>query len=219
MLYVLSFLGTFHKTCKIVCHLRFFCLRSNPTRYRLRHSVGRGLSIYFLSGPSRPFPLPIRNRSPIPVTASVQRPSFRTMSAAPQQISTDTEAPIPITASSNGKLSGKPWKALKTATVRSQCSIGHKAKSWQDRMEKTKKEHAIKKLETELKDEKKADIKRRRDITLARRNAAEERLRLEEEKAKDGCKKSRQAETESRKDKEDKRLIHSLSRITADHAS
>jgi len=37
---------------------------------------------------------------------------------------------------------------------------GVKTKSWEDRMEKTKKEMAIKKLQTELKDEKQAEITR-----------------------------------------------------------
>ena len=69
-------------------------------------------------------------------------------------------------------------------------------------MEKTKKERAIKKLETEMKEEKQAEItrcvyhgpigsrsnfkfySRRREITKERKKAAEERQRLEEEKAK-----------------------------------
>lgn len=69
-------------------------------------------------------------------------------------------------------------------------------------MEKAKKAMSIKKLEKELKEEKQAEITRyvvtlsrqswcsfpvfhsRKDITLERRKAAEERRRLEEEKAK-----------------------------------
>jgi rRNA-processing protein CGR1 len=70
-------------------------------------------------------------------------------------------------------------------------------------MEKTKREAAIKKLQTELKEEKQAEISRfvwlyshntewrphnptgrRRAVTLERKKAAEERRRLEEEKAK-----------------------------------
>lgn len=51
-------------------------------------------------------------------------------------------------------------------------------------MEKTKREAAVKKLERELKEEKKADIIRRREITQERKKAAEERQRLEEDKAK-----------------------------------
>jgi len=73
---------------------------------------------------------------------------------------------------------------------RSHIPDGVKAKSWQDRMEKTKKELAIKKLQAELKDEKQADITRKRQITLERKQAAEERRRLEEEKAKMGQRKS-----------------------------
>jgi rRNA-processing protein CGR1 len=37
---------------------------------------------------------------------------------------------------------------------------GVRSKSWQDRMEKTKKAAAIKKLQTELKEEKKAEFMR-----------------------------------------------------------
>lgn len=51
-------------------------------------------------------------------------------------------------------------------------------------MEKQKKATAVKKLEAELKEEKQAEIKRRREITLERKRAAEEKQRLEEEKAK-----------------------------------
>ncbi len=74
-------------------------------------------------------------------------------------------------------------------------------------MVRTKKEQAIKKLQTELKEEKLAEIKRfvvsrrnisggnsfhpvhnrRKEITLERKKAAEERRRLEEEKAKVRC--------------------------------
>lgn len=43
---------------------------------------------------------------------------------------------------------------------RSHIPNGVKAKSWADRMEKTKKERAIKKLETEMKEEKQAEITR-----------------------------------------------------------
>jgi hypothetical protein len=42
---------------------------------------------------------------------------------------------------------------------RSQSSAGHKTK-WQVRMEKTKREHAVKKLEVELKQEKKTEKQR-----------------------------------------------------------
>lgn len=81
-----------------------------------------------------------------------------------------------------------------------------KAKSWDDRMEKTKKELAIKKIQLELKAEKQAEItryvkfiqltmvhsqifilNRRREVTLERKKAAEERRRFEEEKVKVGA--------------------------------
>ena len=43
---------------------------------------------------------------------------------------------------------------------RSLLPAGLKTKKWEDRMEKTKKEQAIKKLQTELKEEKAAEIQR-----------------------------------------------------------
>lgn len=51
-------------------------------------------------------------------------------------------------------------------------------------MEKTKRAQAVKKLEAELKDEKVNEIKRRREITLERKKAAEEKERIEADKAK-----------------------------------
>ena len=68
-------------------------------------------------------------------------------------------------------------------------------------MQKTQKEKAIKQLQTEMKEEKQAEIRRcvelrkcgltsincpfrRKEITMERKKAAEERRRLEEEKAK-----------------------------------
>ncbi|KAH7928482.1 hypothetical protein BV22DRAFT_1126459 [Leucogyrophana mollusca] len=109
--------------------------------------------------------------------------------AGEQQDVMNLDSAIPIAASSNGRVSGKPWKATKTATVRSQSSVGHKTK-WDERMEKTKKDQAIKKLETELKEEKVAEKQRRREVTLERKKAAEERRRLEEDKAKMGARKA-----------------------------
>ncbi|KAF7436673.1 rRNA-processing protein cgr1 [Pleurotus ostreatus] len=93
---------------------------------------------------------------------------------------------IPVASSSNGRVSGKSWKGQK----RSHLPNGVKTKSWQDRMEQAKKAQAIKRLQQELKDEKQAEIARRREITLQRKKAAEERQRLEEDKAKMGARKA-----------------------------
>lgn len=85
--------------------------------------------------------------------------------------------PIPLAASALGRTSGKSWKARKLATVyindsliqfisrltlcsRSQMSDGLKSKSWEERMEQTKKASAVKKLQTELKEEKDAEKRR-----------------------------------------------------------
>ncbi|EED80424.1 predicted protein [Postia placenta Mad-698-R] len=91
---------------------------------------------------------------------------------------------VPLASSSRGRVSGKPWKPQKTATVRSLIPDGVKTKSWEDRMQKIQKQKAIKQLQTELSEEKKAEKTRRREITLERKKAAEERRRLEEDKAK-----------------------------------
>ncbi|KAH0838203.1 hypothetical protein J3R83DRAFT_6455, partial [Lanmaoa asiatica] len=94
-----------------------------------------------------------------------------------------------LAASANGRVSGKPWKLPKSATARSQSSAGHKTK-WHARMEKTKIEHAVKKLESELRQEKQTEKQRKREITLQRQRASEERRRLEQEKAIMGARKS-----------------------------
>ena len=112
------------------------------------------------------------------------------MSSDEQKVLLDGPLTVPLAPSANGRTSGKPWKAQKSPTVRSQLSRGVKTKSWQDRMEKTQKALAIKKLQNELKDEKHAERQRRKEITLERKKAAEERRRLEEAKAKMGARKA-----------------------------
>ncbi|KAL0951370.1 hypothetical protein HGRIS_008071 [Hohenbuehelia grisea] len=100
------------------------------------------------------------------------------------------DSTVQLASSANGRVSGKPWKLQKTAAVRSNLPDACKTKSWADRMEKTKKALAIKKLQLELKEEKQAEVARRRQITLERKNAAEERQRLEEATAKMGARKA-----------------------------
>jgi len=102
----------------------------------------------------------------------------------------ETRNPASLAASSAGRVSGKAWKQPKSATVRSHIQDGVKTKSWEERMQKTQKEKAIKKLQAELSEEKKAEKARRREITLERKKAAEERRRLEEDKAKMGARKA-----------------------------
>ncbi|KAI0673448.1 Cgr1 family-domain-containing protein [Trametes maxima] len=96
----------------------------------------------------------------------------------------------PLAPTSAGRVSGKAWKVPKSATVRSHLPTGVKTTKWEERMEKTKKEQAIKKLQAELKQEKADEIKRRKEVTLERKKAAEERQRLEEAKAKMGARKA-----------------------------
>ncbi|KAI0734586.1 Cgr1 family-domain-containing protein [Fomitopsis betulina] len=97
---------------------------------------------------------------------------------------------LPLAPSSSGRVSGKSWKHQKSAIVRTMLPDGVKSKSWDDRMQKAQKEKAIKKLQTELSEEKRADKERRRQITTERKKAAEERRRLEEDKAKMGARKA-----------------------------
>jgi rRNA-processing protein CGR1 len=87
-----------------------------------------------------------------------------------------SEELIPLTSSSHGRVSGKSWKAQKSATLyvlyytpcglkiiqkfsRTQCSAGHRS-NFEERMKKTTKANAAKKLETELKTEKNAEKQR-----------------------------------------------------------
>ncbi|KAK7064339.1 rRNA-processing protein cgr1 [Favolaschia claudopus] len=97
---------------------------------------------------------------------------------------------VALAPSTNGRVSGKSWKPNKSATIRSHLQNGVKTKSWQDRVDQTKRAQATKLVERELKEEKQAEATRRREITMARKKAAEERRRLEEDKAKMGARKA-----------------------------
>jgi len=61
---------------------------------------------------------------------------------------------------------------------------GVKTKNWEDRMQKTKRARAIKKLQVELRDEKQSEIQRRRQITKERKQAAAEKKKIQDEKTK-----------------------------------
>jgi rRNA-processing protein CGR1 len=113
----------------------------------------------------------------------------------------DVDAVVSLAFSSSGRVSGKPWKTQKTATVyatfarlifvfelkelrRTHLPDGVKAKNWEARMQKTERARAIKKLQAELKDEKLSEIQRRRQITKERKQAAAEKKNIQDEKAK-----------------------------------
>ncbi|KAI0307750.1 hypothetical protein B0F90DRAFT_1621831 [Multifurca ochricompacta] len=100
------------------------------------------------------------------------------------------QSPPPIASSSRGRISGKPWKDQKTATVRSNLQPTLKSRSFTDRIEKAKKAKAIKAFQVELREEKQAEIKRRREVTLERRKIADERKRAEELKIQLGARKA-----------------------------
>ncbi|PPQ67055.1 hypothetical protein CVT25_005656 [Psilocybe cyanescens] len=97
---------------------------------------------------------------------------------------------LTLASSSNGRVSGKSWKERKTATVRTHLQDGVKTKSWEVRMQKIQKALAIKKLENELKEEKQAELQRRREVTTERKRIAEDKRRLEEAKAQMGARKA-----------------------------
>ncbi|KDQ07695.1 hypothetical protein BOTBODRAFT_38594 [Botryobasidium botryosum FD-172 SS1] len=97
--------------------------------------------------------------------------------------------PVDLRATSAGRTSGKNWKLQKSATKRSHLPEGVRTKSWEERMAKTTREAAIKKLEKEMKEEKQAEADRKRQAILDRRKAKEERERLELMKAKMSAKK------------------------------
>lgn len=87
-----------------------------------------------------------------------------------------TQDTLPLAASSAGRVSGKAWKPQKSAAVyvvslslelvphrfhsRSHLQPGVKTKRWEDRMAKTSKDQAIRKLQAELSEEKKAEVAR-----------------------------------------------------------
>ena len=87
---------------------------------------------------------------------------------------------VALASTTHGRLSRKPWKSQKSATVYVRSAPGHltsvrltilassrshlqeavKTKKWDDRMHKTKKAQAIKMLRDELKEEKQAELQR-----------------------------------------------------------
>lgn len=123
-------------------------------------------------------------------STSVPQPQLSVLSAHPSPppmkdgSSENSPRPCSLLQSSSRRVSGKGWKSAKSPTVwassiacidsqvshatvspcvqnrRSHLPKGVKTKNWDDRMEKVKKDQAIKKLQTELKDEKLAEIQR-----------------------------------------------------------
>ncbi|KAL7411420.1 Cgr1 family-domain-containing protein [Mrakia frigida] len=108
------------------------------------------------------------------------------------EASTSTSTPprtLAVGQSAGGRVSGKFWKQPKTATRRSNLPAGVKTPSWDARVEKRKKEDAIKLLEKTLKDEKLAEEERKKTITKERKLRVEEKKRLEEMAARMSAKK------------------------------
>ncbi|KAJ9100029.1 hypothetical protein QFC19_005847 [Naganishia cerealis] len=104
-------------------------------------------------------------------------------------ISGSVSAPRELAQTSNGRTSGKPWKLTKTATKRSHLMPGVKASSWDQRQARRAARENMKKLETQLKEDKKAEEVAKVQAIKERRLRKEENLRLEEMKAKMSAKK------------------------------
>ncbi|KAI5835285.1 Cgr1 family-domain-containing protein [Schizophyllum commune] len=141
-----------------------------------------------IAGPSpeQYFASPLFVRSRLHLACAL-RTTHLAMEPAP---STEATPVVELASSSGGRVSGKAWKPQKKATVRSHIQEGVRTKNWEDRMEKEKKAQAIKKLQAELKEEQEAERKARIDRIKERRAKAEERERIEMEKAKMGARKA-----------------------------
>ena len=119
-------------------------------------------------------------------SAALAEPSARAADVVPDA-PTDS-APIASTSSAahldpslRSRKSGRPWKAPRAqATTRAQrpAESNLRTKSWDARVEQRTREAAAKKLEKELKDEKEAELERRRSITKERKAKAAEKARL-----------------------------------------
>ncbi|KAJ9123200.1 hypothetical protein QFC22_001393 [Naganishia vaughanmartiniae] len=109
--------------------------------------------------------------------------------ATTSEIPATTSAPRELAQTSQGRTSGKPWKLAKTATKRSHLMPGVKAASWDQRQARRAARENMKKLETQLRDEKKAEEDAKVQSIKERRLRKEENVRLEEMKAKMSAKK------------------------------
>ncbi|KAJ9092218.1 hypothetical protein QFC20_007442 [Naganishia adeliensis] len=100
-----------------------------------------------------------------------------------------TSAPRELAQSSAGRTSGKPWKLQKTATKRSHLMPGVKTASWEQRQARRLALENVKKLETQMKDERKAEEDAKVSAIKERRKRKEENKRLDEMKARMSAKK------------------------------
>ncbi|KAI5480028.1 nuclear pore complex protein Nup205 [Pseudohyphozyma bogoriensis] len=99
-------------------------------------------------------------------------------------LKTDPEAPVePLPFTRNA--SSRPWKQPRVAKARTDKTNS----SWDKRQEQRKKDDAVKKIEREMKDEKQAEIDRKRTINTERKTREAEKRRLEEMAARMSAKK------------------------------
>ncbi|RUS18705.1 Cgr1 family-domain-containing protein [Endogone sp. FLAS-F59071] len=83
----------------------------------------------------------------------------------------------------NKRVSGKSWKLAKAPTRRAQMPKALR-RSWDQRLEERKNTEIVKTLQKEMKDEKKAEKDRKRQITIERQKIKAEKERLEQLAAK-----------------------------------
>ena len=119
-------------------------------------------------------------------SAALAEPSASAADVAPDAptdsapVASTSDAPH-LDPSLRSRKSGRPWKAPRAqATTRAQrpAESNLRTKSWDARVEQRTREAAAKKLEKELKDEKEAELERRRSITKERKAKAAEKARL-----------------------------------------
>jgi len=90
-----------------------------------------------------------------------------------------TSGPLDLAPSANGRASGKSWKApYKPTAARRRAT-----EPFEERMVRTQRERAVKKLENSLKEERAAAAAARVETIRARRAAKEDKARIEQSTA------------------------------------
>ncbi|BGP36831.1 hypothetical protein JCM10450v2_000724 [Rhodotorula kratochvilovae] len=124
----------------------------------------------------------------VPIPVWTERPEVKTYDPEAK-----TDAPIPeLETPDSTRVSGKWWKTEHKATTRVQLGKKNKEqndKAWKAREERRKRDKAVKLIEHEIKEEKEADLERKKEINKLRREREAEKLRLEQMAARMSAKK------------------------------
>ncbi|GAA5934252.1 hypothetical protein JCM3775_006950 [Rhodotorula graminis] len=123
-------------------------------------------------------PKPVWHDRPVEKTYD---PEVKTDAAVPE-----LETPLAT------KVSGRWWKGDNKPTVRTSAGSKNKDqldKAWKARAERNQRDKAVKLIEKEIKEEKVADLERKKEITKQRREREAEKLRLEQMAARMSAKK------------------------------